>query len=114
MSELEEKLSQVLSNPQMMQQIMALAQSMGTPSSQPEPAPEPKPETAPALPPMDLGMIQKVAGMASSTGVDANQRALLRALGPYISRDRVGKLEKAMRAAKMAALASSLLQSGGR
>lgn len=114
MSELEEKLNQVLGNPQMMQQIMALAQSMGSSSSRQEPSPEPKPEPAQGLPQMDLGMIQKVAGMASSTGVDANQKALLRALGPYISRDRVGKLEKAMRAAKMAAFASSLLQTGGR
>jgi len=62
----------------------------------------------------DLGMIRKVAGMASSTGVDPNQRALLRALSPYVSRDRVGKLEKAMRAAKMAAFASTLLQSRNR
>ena len=114
MSELEEKLNQVLGNPQMMQQIMALAQSMGSSSSRQEPSPEAKPEPAQGLPQMDLGMIQKVAGMASSTGVDANQKALLRALGPYISRDRVGKLEKAMRAAKMAAFASSLLQTGGR
>lgn len=114
MSELEEKLNQVLGDPQMMQQIMALAQSMGSSPSHQEPSPETKPEPAQALPQMDLGMIRKVAGMASSTGVDANQRALLRALGPYISRDRVGKLEKAMRAAKMAAFASSLLQTGRR
>lgn len=114
MSELEEKLNQVLGNPQMMQQIMTLAQSMGASLSHGESPPEPKPEPAPVLPQMDLGMIQKVAGIASSTGVDANQKALLRALGPYISRDRVGKLEKAMRAAKMAAFASSLLQTGGR
>ena len=114
MSELEEKLNQVLANPQMMQQIMALAQSIGTSSSQGESPPEPKTEPAPAMPQMDLGMIQKVAGMASGTSLDANQRALLRALGPYISQDRVGKLEKAMRAAKMAAFASALLQTGRR
>lgn len=112
MSELEEKLSQVLSNPQMMQQIMTLAQSMG--GSSVEQAPEAKQEPVSALPQMDPGMLQKVAGMASGTGVDANQKALLRALGPYISRDRVSKLEKAMRAAKMASFASALIQSGGR
>lgn len=116
MSELEEKLSQVLSNPQMMQQIMALAQSMGTaqPEKPPEQKQEPRPETAPPLSQMDLNLVQKMAGMASGTGVDANQRALLRALGPYVSRERVGKLEKAMRAAKMAQFASTLLQTGGR
>lgn len=107
MSELEEKLGQVLSNPQMMQQIMALAQSMGS-QSQPQQEAPPAP---PSLPTADMEMVRKVANMASATGVDANQRSLLRALSPYISRERSRKLEKAMRAAKMAGLASSLLSS---
>lgn len=116
MSELEEKLNQVLSNPQMMQQILSLAQAMGSgePQREPERPPEPKHNSTPGPSDMDLGIVRKMAGMASSTGVDANQRALLRALSPYISRDRVGKLEKAMRAAKMAAFASTLLQSKNR
>ena len=101
MSELEEKLGQVLANPQMMQQIMALAQSLGTP-----PKEEPPPSPAPAV---DPGMIQKIAALAGNTGVDPQQTALLRALGPYVSRERAYKLEKAMRAAKMAALASTFL-----
>lgn len=114
MSELEETLNQVLANPQMMQQILSLAQAMGASAPKPEERPEPKPEPGPSLPPVDPGMMQKVAGMASNASVDQNQRALLRALGPYVSRDRVNKLEKAMRAAKMAAFASSLLQANGR
>lgn len=111
MSELEEKLNQVLSNPQMMQQILSLANSLG--QSAPPPEPEQRKEPAPEGPDMDLGMMKKVAAMAGSTGVDRNQQALLRALGPYVSRDRVRKLENAMRAAKMAAFASSLLQTRG-
>ncbi len=107
MSELEDKLNSVLSNPQMMQQIMALAQSMGSASSQ---APQEPPE--PASPSLDPGMLRQLAGIAGGAGVDQHQQALLRALGPYISRERSGKLEKAMRAAKMANLASALLQSG--
>ena len=101
MSELEEKLNQVLSDPGMMQQIMALANSMGAQSCQEPQQQEPSP-----LPDLDLGMLQQ---LASGTGVDANQRALLKALSPYISKDRTAKLEKAMRAAKMASLASTLL-----
>ena len=107
MSELEEKLGQVLSNPQMMQQIMSLAKSLGT--QQPKEAP---PEPSPAPSGFDPGMLQKMASLAGSTGVDQNQRALLRALGPYISRERISRLERAMQAARMAALASSML--GGR
>lgn len=108
MSELEEKLGSILGNPQMMQQIMSLAQAMNSTTEEPA-----KPETAaPAFPLPDPGMMQKIAGLAQGTGVDQNQQALLHALGPYVSRDRVSKLEKAMRAAKMATFASAVL--GGR
>lgn len=103
MSELEEKLSQVLADPQMMQQIMSLAQSLGNTQTE-EPPPPPSP--APAI---DPGMLRKLAGLAGSTGADPRQTALLRALGPYVSRERAYKLEKAMRAARMASLASSFL-----
>lgn len=111
MDELEEKLGSILNNPQMMQQIMSLAQSLGG-SQEPQQSREPEP-TSPNLPNIDLGMLQKLSGFAGQTGIDREQKALLSALGPYVSRDRVGKLEKAMRAAKMARLASTFLNQGG-
>lgn len=108
MSEMEEKLGAVLNNPQLMQQIMTMAQSLGQSS---EAAPEPQQETS--EPPMDLAMIQRLSGLASQSGIDREQQALLKALTPYLSRDKVSKLEKAMRAAKMARLASSFFNQGG-
>ena len=102
---MEEKLGAILSNPQMMQQIMSMAQAMSPP---PEAKPEPAP---PALP--DFSVMQKLAGVTRQSGIDKNQQALLRALSPYISRERSAKLEKAMRAAKMARLASAFLNAGG-
>lgn len=109
MSEMEEKLGAILSNPQMMQQIMSMAQAMSPPpEAKPEQPPEPAP---PALP--DLSVMQKLAGVTRQSGIDKNQQALLRALSPYISRERSAKLEKAMRAAKMARLASAFLNAGG-
>ena len=115
MSEMEEKLGAILNNPQMMQQIMSLAQTMNqsTPS-EPRKEEPPQQSSAPsALPNLDLGMVQKLSGLARQSGVDNNQQALLRALSPYISRERVAKLERAMRAAKMARAASAFLNSGG-
>ena len=109
MSEMEEKLGAILSNPQMMQQIMSMAQAMSPPpEAKPEQPPEPAP---PALP--DFSVMQKLAGRTRQSGIDKNQQALLRALSPYISRERSAKLEKAMRAAKMARLASAFLNAGG-
>lgn len=114
MSEMEEKLGAILNNPQMMQQIMAMAQAMG--STQPKKEEERKPEPSPApaaVPNLDPRLLQSLAGMSQQGNVDKNQQALLRALSPYLSRDRVSKLERAMRAARMAGIASTFLNSGG-
>ena len=116
MSEMEEKLGQILSNPQMMQQIMSLAQAMN--ASQPqkqEPTPPPKPPqpTVPAIPDIDPNLLRSLSNMTRQGGIDQNQQALLKALSPYLSQSRVNKLERAMRAAKMAGLASAFLNSGG-
>ena len=104
MDGLEEKLNAVLSNPQMMQQLMAMAQSFGAAST---PPPEPQPQ--PQMPNIDLGMLQKFSGIAQNSTIDQNQQTLLHALSPYLTGDRIGRLEKAMRAAKMARLASNFL-----
>lgn len=107
MSELEEKLSAILGNPQMMQQITALAQSMGG-GQQPESAKAPSPGGN-----LDPGLLQKFAGMASQGRMDNDQQALLTALSPYLSQGRVHKLERAMRAARIAGAASTFLGAGG-
>ena len=103
MEGLEEKLGAILGNPEMMQKIMGLAQSMG--------AQEPRQEAPPAaqIPQPDPNLLKAVTGMAKQSGVDRDQQALLRALGPYLSRHRIQKLENAMRAAKMAKVAAAVL-----
>ena len=99
MDDLESKLNAVLENPQMMQTIASLAQSLG----QNEPA-----ATA-DIPPMDMQLLQKLSGLAGQAGIDPNQKNLLAALGPYLNHSRISRLEKAMRAAKMARLASTFI-----
>lgn len=107
MSEMEDRLNSVLNNPQMMQQIMAMAQSMGGQSTKEDSPPKNDPP-----PEIDLGMLQKLSGLAGQSSIDKDQRSLLRALTPYLTRERINKLEKAMRAAKMARMASALMNSG--
>ena len=104
MDGMEEKLEAILGNPQMMQQIMALAQSMGSQS----PAPEPPPKQDG----FDPAMMQKMMAAFQGSSVDANQRALLTALNPYLTRDRISRLERAMRAAKLAGFATAFLGGG--
>ena len=125
MSELEDQLGAILGNPKMMESIMALAQSMGQPE-QPQdgkgpeekaPPKPPGPQGPPGPPPgggdMDMAMIKAMAGFARNSCIDKAQKALLNALCPYISKDRLQKLEKAMRAAKIAQQASCLLGENG-
>ena len=107
MSELEERLNALLSNPQLMQQIASMAQAMGSNS------PEQTEPQMPAAPALDPQLIQTMAQTLGNTGVDNNQKALLHALSPYLSSHRVQKLERAMQAAKLAGAASGFLSAGG-
>ncbi len=113
MDDMESKLGAILGNPEMMEQIMSLAQnfnqSQGA-SNNPSP-PGPAQETgggfSMGMP--DMAMLQKLSGFASQSNIDNNQRSLLRALTPYLSSQRIYKLEKAMRAAKLAGIATKFL-----
>lgn len=110
MDELEEKLGNILNNPQMMQQIMSMAQSMNMPDiGKPDHPPRsdtPTPGES-VFPEIDIQTLQKISGFAQKSNIDKREQALLRALSAYLSKDRIGKLEKAMRAAKIAKFASA-------
>ena len=107
MEDMESKLGAILSNPQMMQQIMSIAQNFGTEQEAPPPSQEAAPE-------IDFAMVQRLTSLIGRTGIDTQQKALLQALAPYLSSQRIRKLEKAMRAAKLAGMASTFLGNAGR
>ena len=107
MDEMEDKLGALLNNPQLMQQIMTMAQSMGGTSQTESP---PKQEHAAGI---DVAMLQKMTGLAQKSGIDQREKALLQALDAYLTGDRVIRLEKAMRAAKVAKLATGFLSQQG-
>lgn len=112
MSGMEDQLGAILGDPEMMQKIQALAQSMGQPTEQTEKA-ERTVQPSPAGPGTgDLEMLKAFTGFARGAEIDQNQRALLKALSPYVSREKIAKLEKAMRSAKLAQQTSGLLESG--
>ena len=112
MDDMQDQMNAILSNPDMMQKIMSMAQSLSQPAPPPSPENPPGAPTEP-LPEIDIGMVQKLSGLAGQSNIDKDQRSLLKALGPYLSRERITKLEKAMRAAKIAKIASSALSQRG-
>jgi len=104
---MEDKLNSILNNPQIMQQIMTIAQSLGQSPGQKEE------NAATALPSPDPRMLNQIASIAAQSGTTQDEQTLLNALGPFLRRERIVKLEKAMRAAKMAKFASGFLNAGG-
>lgn len=107
MDDFQEKLNSILSDPQMMSQIMNMAQSFGQTQDPPQEQPS---ISMPDLPGgLDLGMMQKIASFAGKMGIDRDQQNLLHALRPYLSSQRIAKLEKAMRSAKIAAAVTGML-----
>ena len=106
MDEMQNKLDSILGNPQMMEQIMSMAQSLGASPTPPEP------QEAPSALPIDGAMLTQIAGFARNAAVDKNQQKLLAALSPYLTDHRLQKLEKAMRAAKIAGIAATALSGG--
>jgi hypothetical protein len=106
MDNMEQMLNSVMSDPETMSKIMAFAQTLGA-NDQPE-----QPKETPSQNPfegIDIGMLQKLSGLAGKSGIDSNQRALLAALRPYIGQHRLARLERAMQAAKMAGMVTGLM-----
>lgn len=120
MSELDDKLNSILSNPAMMQQIMSLAQSLNqSEASQKEqpPAAPPPPrqsnEMQSGKPAINPNLLSKIASLMQRGSIDKNQESLLKALRPYLSNQKLQKLERAMHAAKMAGVASEMVNDRG-
>ena len=116
MSEFEEKLGSILSDPNAMSQIMSLAQALGG-TAAPEPHP---PADAPltAEPPPDFStlfssfgeidpqMLQTGLRLFSEFSSSDDQRtALLLALKPFLKEERRDKVDQAVRIARLSRVA---------
>lgn len=101
---LEDALGALLSDPAAMEKVKTMARSLGLGDLSPAGEQASSPEGSP---------LRKLTALEGLAGIDHNQQCLLEALSPYLSRSRIHKLEKAMRAAHMASAASVFLGSGG-
>ena len=112
MEDFEHAIQGVLNNPEMMEKIMGMAQTLGL--GDPPPSGEGSDPEAPAP---DPAMASKLSGLLGQSSIDSDQQNLLKALTPYMSGERISKLRRAMQAARLAELASSMMGSsilGGR
>lgn len=111
----EEKLKQILADPDSMAQILSLAQSFGMPTEAPsDRSSDNAPPPPPPPPPMDGAMLQGIMHlMRQAQHSDKKQEALLGALKPYLAPERRGKLDRAMQIARISHLVSAALQNYG-
>ena len=114
MGEFDDRLNSILSSPKDMEKIMELARSIsgGTSGGEEKSA---EPETADSVPDAKMmGMLTKIMGGLSSAG-DGKNAEILRAMRPYLKKERQESLKKAAEIAKMAKLAKIALadMSGG-
>ena len=108
MAEFEDKLNSILSNPDLMGQIMSMAGAM----NQQPPPPPPQPTGFGSLP-FDPGAMAGMMQMLKATQLEPKQRNLIQALRGFVPDDRLIRLEKAMQASLIARFASSAMNQGG-
>ena len=111
MAEFDDKLGAILGNPEIMNQIMSIANSMnpGQPQAQtPPPKPKPQPNPIGGMP-FDPAAMAGMMELLKGTQLDQRQQGLISALRGYLPDDRLLKLQKAMQAAKIAKYASSAM-----
>jgi len=107
-SELEDKLNALLSNPESMAQVMQLAQSLSGQAKPPPQAETPPAEKSPPAPERDAAILDP-ALMAKllpilqelSSREDGRARQLLYALRPYLKPARQEKVERALQLARV-------------
>lgn len=108
----EDKLNQILSDPDSMAKIMSLAQSLG--GEQNAPPPPPAPPRPQPLPPPDNAFVKGILRlMQQAQHTDKRQEALLCALKPYLAPERQAKIDEALRIAKLSQLAGLAFKNYG-
>lgn len=106
MSDFEDRLNSILSDPAQMEKITAMAKSLMGPQEAPQTAVRVEPKKdAGLLENFDPAMLGRLTTMLGSGNRTDEKRALLEAMKPYLSPQRREKLDRAMKLAKMIGMA---------
>lgn len=113
MGELEDMMKKVLSSPEDMSRIMQLAQSLsgnsdsgGDGGAQSQAAPA---ESGSGLDPDIAALMGRIMRGISAADSGGDKSALIAALKPYLRADRRSKIDRAMKIARIAKIASTAL-----
>lgn len=115
MSELQDKLNQILSNPEALKQVQSLGEQLGLSKKSEPPQPSPKAEMQIPNNLMDDDMLKTIARIAplmSSVKGDDNTTRLLNSLRPFLSGEKQNKLDQAEKMLKILKIMPLLKDSG--
>lgn len=103
MDDLSAKISQILSDPQALEQIKGLGEQLGIANTyNPEPKKiEDQPSSNLNFSPDMMGMLSKLAPLMSNMNKEDDTTRLLNALRPFLSDERQKKLDEASKLLKM-------------
>ena len=114
MSELDEKLNALLSDPGSMAQIMQLAQQLSGSVGGDTPAQQPQPIPVPPLGGLDPQAIVKYLPLLQELTRDTSQTTqLLYALRPFLKDDKQDKVARAAKLARLITIGKRFLTEGG-
>ena len=109
MSELEERLNAVLSDPEQMERIARMASKLMGSISPDGPGEAAAPPASPAPDASLMGMVGRIMGGLGGNG----KKQLLQGISPYLAQTRRQRLERALRFAAAARLALAALSEMG-
>jgi len=112
MDDLQSKISAIFSSPESMEQIRNLAQSLAGGEDIQSPVSAPTQQQEPSLQ-MDPRIMQVMTRAMSEFSKPSEASALLGALRPYLSQDRISKVDRAMNIARLAKIARTIIPEFG-
>ena len=117
MEDLENKIGEILGNPEAMAGILSMAKNLGlTPSEPSEPQAAQEPQASAPPPPSQqpealAGSMAQLLSLAGSMG--GKELALLQALRPLLRENRREKLDRAIQAARISQIAGTAMKTLG-
>ncbi len=100
MSEMQDAINQILSDPEAMKQVQSLGEQLGL--SKPQPKPEPE----------GLGALTKLAPLMNGFSADDEVSRLLEALRPFLGEEKRRRLDQAARLMRLIKVIPLIKDSG--
>lgn len=114
MSEIQDTINQILSNPEAMRQVQSLGEQLGLSNNPPAPLPAP---AVPAVPVQQdngemISALTKLAPLMSKAAPNDETTALLNALRPFLSGEKLNRLNHAQKLMRLIKIIPLIKDSG--